>query len=39
LQRFRRLAWLARWQGGQREVYVPHPGSADRVERFFAFCG
>lgn len=38
-QRFRRVAWLARWQGGEREVYVPHPGSTDRVERFFAFCG
>lgn len=38
-QRLRRVAWLARWLGGQREVYVPHPGSTDRVERFFAFCG
>ncbi|OGN44660.1 MAG: hypothetical protein A2623_07755 [Caulobacterales bacterium RIFCSPHIGHO2_01_FULL_70_19] len=38
-QRFRRVAWLARWQGGQREAYVPHAGSAGRIEQFFAFCG
>ena len=39
LQRFRRVGWLARWQDGQREIYAAHPGSAGRIERFFAFCG
>lgn len=38
-QRFRRVGWLALWQGDERQAYAPHPGSADRVERFFAFCG
>lgn len=38
-QRFRRVGWLAQWQGGQRETYVPHPESASGIERFFAFCG
>lgn len=37
--RFRRLGWLALWRGDERQTYAPHPGSADRVERFFAFCG
>lgn len=36
---FRQVGWLALWQDGVREAYVPHPGSADRIERFFAFCG
>lgn len=38
-QRFRRLGWLAVWQGGERQAYAPHPGSAEGVERFFAYCG
>ncbi|QDH73975.1 hypothetical protein [Brevundimonas sp. M20] len=38
-QRFRRVGWLAVWQGEDRHAYAPHPGSSDRVERFFAFCG
>ncbi|MDQ8027569.1 MAG: hypothetical protein REJ23_02500 [Brevundimonas sp.] len=38
-QRFRRLGWLALWQGEERHAYAPQPGSGDRVERFFAFCG
>jgi len=38
-QRFRRVGWLAVWEGGERHAYAPHPGSADRIERFFAFCG
>jgi hypothetical protein len=38
-QRFRRLGWLAVWQADERHPYAPHPGSAERVERFFAFCG
>ena len=37
--RFRRVGWLASWQGGEREAYAPHPGSEERIERFFAFCG
>jgi hypothetical protein len=38
-QRFRRTGWLAVWQGQERHAYAPHPGSGERVERFFAFCG
>ena len=38
-QRFRRTGWLALWQEGEREAYAPQPGSADRIQRFFAFCG
>lgn len=38
-QRFRRVGWLAIWQGESRHAYAPHPGSGERVERFFAFCG
>lgn len=37
-QRFRRIGWLAVWQGGARQTYVPQPGSRDRIQRFFAFC-
>lgn len=37
--RFRRVGWLAAWQGEARETYVPHPGSAPQIEQFFAFCG
>lgn len=39
MQRFRRLGWIAHWIDGRREVYAPHPGSEDAVERFFAQCG
>lgn len=38
-QRFRRVGWLAVWQGDAREAYAPHPQSRDNIERFFAFCG
>lgn len=38
-QRFRKVGWLADWQGTARETYVPHPASAADIERFFAFCG
>lgn len=38
-QRFRRLGWLAMWQDSARQAYAPHPASAGRIERFFAFCG
>ncbi|WP_420471472.1 hypothetical protein [Brevundimonas sp. FT23042] len=37
--RFRRVAWLAVWQHGERHAFASHPGSEQRVERFFAFCG
>ncbi|MDQ3124453.1 MAG: hypothetical protein M3Q74_02470 [Pseudomonadota bacterium] len=38
-QRFRRIGWIALWQGGERQAYAPHPESAPNIERFFAFCG
>ena len=38
-QRFRKVGWLADWQGDRRETYAPHPASAGDIERFFAFCG
>ena len=38
-QRFRRLGWLALWQGDDRETLAAHPGSLSSVERFFAACG
>jgi len=38
-QRFRRLGWLASWDGGTREVMVAHPASTAAVDRFFAVCG
>ncbi|MDQ1154073.1 hypothetical protein [Brevundimonas sp. SORGH_AS_0993] len=38
-QRFRRLGWLALWQGDDRETLAAHPGSLSNVERFFAACG
>lgn len=39
LQRFRQLGWIAQWVDGERAVYVPQPGSATQVERFFGLCG
>ncbi len=38
-QRFRRTGWLAMWRDGERQAYVAQPGSAERIDRFFAFCG
>lgn len=38
-QRFRRTGWLALYGEADRSAMVPHPGSIDRIERFFAFCG
>jgi len=38
-KRFRQVAWLSLWRDSEREAYVPHPGSAPNIERFFAFCG
>lgn len=38
-QRFRRLGWLALWQGDSRETLVAQPASQPNVERFFTACG
>jgi len=38
-QRFRRTGWLAARRGGTLEVYATHPGSGERVDGFFDFCG
>lgn len=38
-QRFRQTGWMTIEQAGERHPMVPHPGSAARIERFFAFCG
>ena len=38
-QRFRRLGWLAQWQGEHREAYAAHPTTLPNIERFFSFCG
>lgn len=37
-QRFRRIGWLAQWQGEQREIYAAHAASFPNIERFFSFC-
>lgn len=38
-QRFRRVGWLAVLDGDDRSMMASHPGSAGRVEQFFAACG
>ncbi|MDZ4363156.1 hypothetical protein [Brevundimonas sp.] len=38
-QRFRRVGWLAHFGPDHRATMVPQPGSTDRIEAFFAFCG
>jgi len=38
-KRFRRVGWLAVLDGETRTMMAPHPGSAERVEQFFAACG
>lgn len=38
-QRFRRIGWLAQWQGDHRETYAAHAASVPNIERFFSFCG
>lgn len=38
-KRFRRLGWIAAWEGETREVYAAHPGSEKAVSDFFAVCG
>lgn len=37
--RFRRLGWLAVWDGDRRSLYAAHPGSGPKVQRFFDLCG
>lgn len=38
-QRFRKIGWIALWQGGERHAYAAHPASAGRIEQFFGRCG
>ena len=38
-QRFRRVGWIALWQGGERQAYAPHADSVGRIEQFFGHCG
>jgi hypothetical protein len=38
-QRFRRLGWIAVWEGDERRTYAAHPSSRTGIERFFAACG
>ncbi|CAN5175616.1 hypothetical protein BH09PSE1_BH09PSE1_23320 [soil metagenome] len=37
-KRFRRVGWLAVLDDQNRTLMVPHPGSAARVEEYFAAC-
>lgn len=37
-QRFRRIGWLAQWQGDHREAYAAQAASVGNIERFFNFC-
>lgn len=37
--RFRSVGWLASWGTDGRVMMAAHPGSAPRIERFFAACG
>jgi hypothetical protein len=37
-QRFRQVGWLATWTDGRRATMAPQPGSAGRIESFFAAC-
>ncbi|HYC73815.1 hypothetical protein [Brevundimonas sp.] len=38
-RRFREAEWMTIEHSDGRHAMVPHPGSAARIERFFAFCG
>ena len=38
-QRFRKVGWIALWQGGERHAYAAHPASSGRIEQFFGRCG
>lgn len=38
-QRFRRVGWIALWNGDAREVFAAHPGAQAGIERFFTACG
>jgi hypothetical protein len=37
-QRFRRLGWIAVWDGETRRTYAAHPQSRADIERFFVAC-
>jgi len=37
-QRFRRLGWIALWEGEERRAYAAHPQSRADIERFFVAC-
>lgn len=37
-QRFRRLGWIAVWDGETRRTYAAHPQSRGDIERFFVAC-
>jgi hypothetical protein len=37
-QRFRRLGWIAVWDGETRRAYAAHPQSLADIERFFVAC-
>jgi hypothetical protein len=37
-QRFRRLGWIAVWDGETRRTYAAHPQSLSDIERFFVAC-
>lgn len=37
-QRFRRLGWIAVWDGDGRRTYAAHPQSMADVDRFFVAC-
>ncbi|OGN50319.1 MAG: hypothetical protein A2352_07205 [Caulobacterales bacterium RIFOXYB1_FULL_67_16] len=37
-QRFRRLGWIAVWDGETRRTYAAHPQSLADIERFFVAC-
>ena len=37
-QRFRRLGWIAVWEGDTRRTYTAHPESRADIERFFVAC-
>ena len=37
-QRFRRLGWIAVWDGDRRRTYAAHPQTRADIERFFVAC-
>ncbi len=38
-QRFRRLGWIAVWDGDERHAYAARPAALAEIDRFFAACG